>query len=100
MITSPTRPMAWLSEAMIENAPMSCRMSSAAMVSRRMRLSAKATSSGIDLSRWWHTISMSRCSSSVFTVKGRVGLVEDGITCGSPQMRMMSGACPPPAPSV
>ena len=51
MITSPTRPMAWLSEAMIENAPMSCRMSSAAMVSRRMRLSAKATSSGMRLSR-------------------------------------------------
>ena len=53
---------------MIENAPMSCRMSSAAMVSRRIRLSAKATSSGIERSRWWHTMSMSRCSSSVFTV--------------------------------
>jgi hypothetical protein len=51
MITSPTRPMAWLSEAMIEKAPMSCRMSSAAMVSLRMRLSAKAMSSGIELSR-------------------------------------------------
>ncbi len=79
---------------------MSCRMSSAAMVSRRMRLSAKATSSGIDLSRWWQTISMSRCSSSVLTVKGRVGLVEDGSTWSSPQILMMSGAWPPPAPSV
>ena len=47
-MTSPTRPMAWLSDDRIENAPMSCRISSAAMVSRRMRLSAKATSSGID----------------------------------------------------
>ena len=40
--------MAWLSDEMIEKAPMSCRMSSAAMVSLRMRLSAKAMSSGID----------------------------------------------------
>jgi hypothetical protein len=47
MITSPTRPMAWLSDAMIENAPISCRMSSAAIVSLRMRLSAKAMSSGM-----------------------------------------------------
>ena len=45
-------------------------------------------------------MSMSRCSSIVFTVNGRVGLVEDGITCGSPQILMMSGAWPPPAPSV
>ena len=36
----------------------------------------------------------------VFTVKGMVGLVEDGRQLGSPQTRMMSGACPPPAPSV
>ena len=49
--TSPMRPMAWLSDEMIEKAPMSWRMSSAAMVSRRMRLSAKATSSGIDFDR-------------------------------------------------
>ena len=45
-------------------------------------------------------MSMSRCSSSVFTVKGRVGLVEDGSTLASPATLMMSGACPPPAPSV
>ena len=51
MITSPTRPMAWLSEDIIEMAPRSCRMSSAAIVSFRIRLSAKATSSGIDGSR-------------------------------------------------
>ena len=44
-------------------------------------------------------MSMSRCSSSVFTVNGRVGFVELGMTFGSPQTRMMSGACPPPAPS-
>ena len=42
---------------------------------------------------------MSRCSSSVFTVYGRVGLVEEGSMLGAPQTRMMSGACPPPAPS-
>ena len=51
IITSPTRPMAWLSEAIMEKAPRSWRMSSAAMVSGRMRLSAKATSSGMDGSR-------------------------------------------------
>ncbi|CFN64701.1 Uncharacterised protein [Bordetella pertussis] len=48
---SPTRPMACESELMMENAPRSCRMSSAAMVSRRIRLSAKARSSAMDGSR-------------------------------------------------
>ena len=43
-------------------------MSSAAMVSLRMRDSANATSSAMPGSRWWHTISMSRCSATVFTV--------------------------------
>ena len=99
VIVSPMRPMAWLSLEIIEIAPRSCRTSSAAIVSARMRLSAKATSSGIARSRWWQTMSMSRCSSSVLTVSGRVGLVLLGSTCGSPQTRMMSGACPPPAPS-
>mmetsp|Transcript_46019 Transcript_46019/g.107302 ORF Transcript_46019/g.107302 Transcript_46019/m.107302 type:complete len:281 (-) Transcript_46019:872-1714(-) len=97
--TSPTRPIAWESDDMTEMAPRSCRMSSAAMVSPRIRLSAKATSSGMFLSRWWQTMSMSKCSSMVLTVKGRVGLVDDGNTCGSPHTLMMSGACPPPAPS-
>ena len=68
MITSPTRPMACESDEIIENAPRSCRMSSAAMVSRRMRDSANATSSAMPGSRWWHTMSMSRCSSTVLTV--------------------------------
>ena len=36
----------------------------------------------------------------VLTVCGRVGLVEDGSTLGCPATVMMSGACPPPAPSV
>jgi len=67
-MTSPTRPMACESEDIIEKAPRSCRMSSAAMVSLRMRDSANATSSAIAGSRWWHTISMSRCSAMVFTV--------------------------------
>src|SRR6266568_3658255 len=98
--TSPTRPMACESEDIMLMAPMSWSRSSAAMVSPRMRLSAKATSSGMEGSRWWQTMSMSRCSSSVFTVKGRVGLVDEGSTFGSPHTRRMSGACPPPAPSV
>ena len=36
----------------------------------------------------------------VLTVYGRVGLVDDGSTFGTPHALMMSGACPPPAPSV
>ncbi len=36
----------------------------------------------------------------VLTVYGRVGFVDDGSTFGSPPCRMMSGAWPPPAPSV
>lgn len=39
-------------------APMSWRRSSAATVSARIRESAKAMSSGIDLSRWWQTMSI------------------------------------------
>ena len=65
----------------------------------RMRLSANARSSGTAGLRWWHTINMSTCSASVFTVWGRVGLVDDGNTFGSDTIWMMSGACPPPAPS-
>ena len=47
-----------------------------------MRLSANARSSGTAGLRWWQTISMSRCSSRVLTVYGRVGLVDDGSTLG------------------
>ena len=82
MIVSPTRPIAWESEPIIEIAPRSCRTSSAAIVVGRIRDSANARSSGTDGLRWWQTISMSRCSSSVLTVCGRVGLVEDGRTFG------------------
>ena len=70
----------------------------AAIVCGRMRLSENATSSGIEGSRWWHTISMSLCSATVFTVNGRVGLVELGSTLASPHTRRVSGAWPPPAP--
>lgn len=42
----------------------------------------------------------SRCSSSVLLVYGRVGLVEEGSTLSFPQTTIISGACPPPAPSV
>ena len=51
------------------------------------------------LSRWWQTISMSKCSSMVFLVNGLVGLVDDGITFASEHTLMISGAWPPPAPS-
>ena len=52
------------------------------MVVARIRDSANARSSGTRGLRWWQTISMSRCSATVFTVCGSVGLVEPGITCG------------------
>ena len=51
VMTSPTRPIACESELIIEKAPMSCRMSSAAMVSLRIRLSANAMSSAMAASR-------------------------------------------------
>ena len=73
-MTSPTRPMAWLSLLIMLMAPRSCRMSSAAMVSLRMRLSAKARSSAMLASRWWHTMSMSTCSSSVLLRVGHGGV--------------------------
>ena len=46
------------------------------------------------------TMSMSKCSSMVLTVSGLVGFVLDGITLACPTTVRMSGACPPPAPSV
>jgi len=85
---------------MIEIAPRSCRRSSAAIVEGRIRLSANARSSGTLGLRWWQTMSMSRCSLRVLRVYGRVGFVEDGSTFGCDATVMMSGACPPPAPSV
>ena len=66
--------------------------------SRADPLSANARSSGTAGLRWWQTMSMSRCSSIVFTVWGRVGFVEEGSTFGSPATVMMSGAWPPPPP--
>ncbi len=92
--------MAWLSEPIIEIAPTSCSTSSAAIVVPRMRDSANARSSGTRGLRWWQTISMSWCSASVLIVCGRVGFVDDGSTLGCEAIAMMSGACPPPAPSV
>lgn len=98
--TSPHRPIACESELIMLIAPKSCSTSSAAIVSARIRLSANATSSGIFFDRWWHTISMSRCSSSVFRVYGRVGFVLLGSTFACSTTEIMSGAWPPPAPSV
>jgi hypothetical protein len=115
--TSPMRPIACESDDMILIAPMSCKMSSAAIVSARIRDSANATSSGMFLSRWWQTIcskseciiifllsilnsilmrwlltSISRCSSIVFAVNGRVGFVEEGKTFLTPHTLIISGA--------
>ncbi len=92
VMTSPIRPIAWASEEVIDSAPMSCRMSSAAIVVARIRDSANARSSGTAGLRWWQTISMSRCSATVFTVCGSVGLVEPGMTFGSDAIERMSGA--------
>ncbi len=73
---------------------MSCSRSSAAIVDGRIRLSANARSSGTLGLRWWHTISMSRCSSRVLTVCGRVGLVELGSTFGCDDHRDDVGCVP------
>src|SRR5579885_897382 len=100
VVTSPTRRIAWLSEEYMLNAPMSCKTSSAAMVSLLMRDSAKETSSGIEGFRWWQTIIMSRCSERVLVVNGLVGFVDEGRTFFSPAIFIISGAWPPPAPSV
>ena len=100
MMTSPIRPIACASDEVIESAPMSCSMSSAAIVVARIRDSANARSSGTRGFRWWQTISMSRCSATVLTVCGSVGLVDPGMTWGSEATVRMSGACPPPAPST
>mmetsp|Transcript_24167 Transcript_24167/g.36728 ORF Transcript_24167/g.36728 Transcript_24167/m.36728 type:complete len:299 (+) Transcript_24167:97-993(+) len=51
VMTSPTRPMAWESLDIIDSAPRSCMMSSAAIVSGRILDSANATSSGMAGSR-------------------------------------------------
>ena len=82
VITSDGRPIACESDDIIEKAPISWRTSSAPIVSGRILDSANAKSSGIFLSRWWHTQSMSRCSSSVLTVNGIVGFVDAGKTFG------------------
>ncbi len=91
-ISSPIRPIAWASVEVIAIAPMSSRTSSAAIVDARIRDSANARSSGTRGFRWCTTSSMSRCSSTVLTVNGSVGLVEAGRTFDSPAVMMMSGA--------
>jgi hypothetical protein len=68
MITSPTRPMAWLSDEIIEK-----RADVVQDVLGRDGLLADAAFGEGDVlgdrrARWWQTISMSRCSSSVLTV--------------------------------
>ena len=94
------RPIAWESDEKIDSTPRSWSTVSAAIVSARTRESANATSSGMSWDRWWHTITMSSSSSTEFTVYGSVGFVDDGRTLGLDAILRMSGAWPPPAPSV
>jgi hypothetical protein len=70
------------------------------MVSALILDSANATSSATAGLRWWQNMSMSKCSSMVLTVYGLVGFVDDGNAKCSPAIFIISGACPPPAPSV
>ena len=97
--TSPTLPIAIASLVITEIAPKSWSTSSAATVCLRTRDSAKATSSGTLGSRLWQTIVISKSSSITFLVYGLVGLVEEGSTFLCPATTIISGACPPPAPS-
>jgi len=64
---SPTRPIACESLEMIEIRPMSWSTPSAAIVSARTRLSAKATSDGILGLRLWQTMIMSKSSATLLT---------------------------------
>ena len=61
---------------------MSCSMSSAAIVVARIRRLGEREILRHRGFRWWQTISMSRCSATVLTVCGSVGLVEPGSTFG------------------
>lgn len=116
--TSPIRPTACESEDIMLIAPMSCKISSAAIVCSLSLEHAKAKSSGISLFSLWHTIcmsqksklrtkgqaqytsllpglhltNMSRCSSIVLCVKGRVVFVDEGRTFFIPHTLMISGA--------
>ena len=100
VITSPILPIAIASELIILNTPISCNISSAAIVWCLILESANAISSGTLGSKWWHTINISKCSAIVFIVKGLVGLVDAGITLSLEATFNKSGAWPPPAPSV
>ncbi len=97
---SASRPMPCVSVANIDIAPMSCNMSSAAMVCGRTRISAKATSSGTPKLRKCASMVIGTPSSSPAGVNGLVGLVEEGSTFSMPLTRIRSGAWPPPEPSV
>ena len=77
---SASRPMPWVSVAKIEIAPMSCRMSPAAMVCGRTRDSAKATSSGMPKLRMCASMVIGTPSFRPADVNGLVGLVEEGST--------------------
>ena len=80
MNDSPMRPIACESDETIDSTPRSCNTFSAACVSGRTRLSAKATSDGIFGLRLWQTMIMSNSSAWELTPNGRVGLVDEGST--------------------
>ncbi|GIT06256.1 MAG: hypothetical protein CM1200mP29_16670 [Verrucomicrobiota bacterium] len=94
----PTRPIAWLSLDMIENAPMSCRIPRLQSFGPDARLSKRDVLGNLRV--------------EVMTDHQHVEMLLDGVDgerprrvgrgrqdVGLPQTRMMSGACPPPAPS-
>ena len=85
---------------MILKIPISWNTSSAAIVWCLILESAKAISSGTFASKWWQTISISKCSAIVLTVYGFVGFVDAGNIFIWDATFIKSGAWPPPAPSV
>ncbi len=80
--------------------PRSCRTSSAPMVPARMRSRAMAASPGRSVLRSWAETIMPKCSPSASRPKGRVGLVEEPMTLGTPAIFSTLGTWPPPQPSM
>ena len=101
MITSPTRPIACESEPIIEIAPRSCSRSSAAIVDGRIRRLGERQVLGhrrVEVVADHQHVEV--LVDGVHGVRpGRVGRGRQHVAA-APATVMMSGACPPPAPSV
>ena len=101
MITSPTRPIACESDDIIENAPRSCRMSSAAIVSRRMRdLGERDVLGDRRVEVMAHHQHVEVLVDRVDRVRAASGWSTTAARSARRSALMMSGAWPPPAPSV